>query len=81
MDCYLTSQGATRAKAMAESLQTAGLPARVTRAPTEASALGCTYAVALPCQLLARAAHVLKRYGSYRVFRPDGFGKYREAAQ
>ena len=78
MDCLITSRGATRAKAMAETLRASGLPARLTMAPPEAALHGCAHAVALPEGFVGSAERALRSFGAYRVFCPDGTGGYRE---
>ncbi len=78
MDCLITSRGATRARMMAETLQGAGLPVRLTRAPAEAAAYGCGYAVAVSSLLLERSIAVLGGYHPFRVYCPGPDGSYRE---
>ena len=79
-ECLITSRGATRARAMAVALASAGLPARVVRPPADVSREGCGYAVAIARQLVGQAAEVLRaaHMPPRRIYCVGADGRYTE---
>jgi len=71
----------TQAQRTARTLQSAGIFAAVTKAPQSVNPGGCTYAVKLGAQNLARALETLRGQGLPigRLFTLDGRGVFREA--
>ena len=59
----LMCRSLTYAQRIANTLETAGVRARVLRSPAELSPSGCSYSVRLPARFLAKAMAVLKHTG------------------
>lgn len=59
-NCYIMFRSLTAAQRGLTVCQGAGIPARLTRTPVQASALGCSYALEISKTMLYRAAMELR---------------------